>query len=110
MRYAYGQAVTLCSRAVSGTDNQGNDVWSESQTLFYGCAVWPTASGEVQQGQDVVTDGQMVTFPTGTVVLATDQVLIGTTRFDVVGDPINYQSPFTGWNPGVVVKVKRVTG
>lgn len=111
----------LVSRAVTGKDAYGNDVYGETVTLLP-AIWWPAGSSEAVQGQDQVTWSDTICFPTGTPVAATDvvipqaQTVNGTVegdRYAVNGQPAAYPpSPFGGWQPpySVVVQLKRVTG
>lgn len=102
--------VTLVSRAVSGQDSYGNDVYGEMQTVIPGCPVWPRSSSENVQGGDLTVVGVATLLPSGTDVAAVDAVLIGGLRYEVDGEPAHYRSPFTNLDPGVLLNLRRVTG
>ena len=109
MTFPFAQTVTLVKRVKSGTDALGNDVYTESTTDVPG-AFNPGTSAELVQGQDVVTTQPTVFLPPGTDVSAIDAVDVAGQRFEVDGDPKDWRNPFTGWTPGVEVKLRRVTG
>ena len=105
-----GETVTLVSAAVTGTDEYGNDVRSPTSTDLDNCPVWPTTSSEQVEGRDTVTTGLTVVLPVGTPVAATDRLLVRGAEYEVHGAPERFQSPFTGFTPGLVVNLRRVTG
>jgi hypothetical protein len=107
--FPFGQQVTLISRTVTGQDSYGNDVYGETSTTVV-AAFNPGGSTELVQGQDMVTVQPTVYLPASVQPLAVDAVLVNGQRFDVDGVTDVWQSPFTGWHPGNVVKLKRVTG
>lgn len=110
MTFPFGQTVTLITRTVSGQDSYGNDVYTETTTDVTG-AFDPGTSAEAVQGQDLLTVQPTVYLPADVdVPSAVDAVEIAGQRYEVDGSPNVYQSPFTGWRPGTVVRLRRVTG
>lgn len=109
MTFPFAQTVTLVKRVKSGTDGLGNDVFTTTTTDVPG-AFNPGTSAELVQGQDVVTTQPTVYLPAGTDVVATDAVQVAGEQFEVDGSPNVWTNPFTGWAPGVEVKLRRVTG
>jgi hypothetical protein len=107
--WAYAQTVTLISRTVTGQDAYGNDVYIETSTTVDG-AYSPGGSTELVQGQDLLTVQPTVYLPSNVAPQSVDAVLIDGLRFDVDGDTDVWRSPFTGWSPGNVIRLKRVTG
>jgi len=101
--------VTLVGRTVSGQDAYGNDVYTEVQSTVPGVFA-PGGSTEQVQGQDMVISQPTVYLPAGTDVTAVDAVIVGSVRYDVDGAPSDWRSPFTGWQAGVQVRLKSVTG
>jgi hypothetical protein len=107
--FPYGQQITLITRTRSGQDTYGNDIYTESSTVVTG-AFNPGTSVELVQGQDLLTVQPTIYLPPDVQPQAIDAVEVDGLRFDVDGDTNVWQSPFTGWQPGNVVKLKRVTG
>jgi hypothetical protein len=107
---AAGITVTLLTRAVTGRDADGNDVYGSTALAVAGCAFDPGGSVELVQGQDLVTTQPKVYLPAGTVVGALSAVIVAGVTYEVEGSPNSYTSPFTGWSPGIEVKLKAVTG
>lgn len=109
MTFPFGVTVTLITRAVTGQDNYGNDIYGETTSTVVG-AFAPAGSSELVQGQDTVIDRPTVYLPSGTDVSAVDAVQINGDRYQVVGTPNDWSSPFTGWAAGVEVRLEKVTG
>ena len=71
----------------------------------------PGSSNEpTEVGRNAVITQPEVYAPTDADILAGDRLRIRGLVFDVEGDPADWRSPFTGWAPGLVVKLKRVEG
>lgn len=109
MTFPLGAQITLVTRAKSGTDSYGNDVYGETTTTVVG-AFAPGGSSELIQGQDTVITQPTVYLPAGTDVTSVDEVEVNGLRYLVDGEPNAWVSPFTGWAPGVEVRLERVTG
>jgi hypothetical protein len=109
VNFPFGQTVSLVKRVKSGTDAYGNDVYTETATSVAG-AYAPAGSTEQLQGQDVVTTQPTVFLPPGTSVAAVDAIDVAGQRFEVDGVPNVWGNALTGWQPGVEVRLKRVTG
>lgn len=109
MDFPFGDLITLVTRTPTGRDGDGNTTYSTVTTTLRG-AFAPVGSVETVQGQDVVVTQPTVYLPAGTDVTAVDRVIVNAVTYDVDGTPAAYTNPFTGWQPGVVVKLKAVTG
>ena len=114
-----GESITVITRTVSGRDADGNDVFSETQTVVNGCVFWPRLSargsatansGEFLNGADRIIYGLAGLVPPGTVVKATDRVIARGELYEVDGEPALWQSPLTGTQGGTEVNLTRVTG
>ena len=108
--FAFGETVTLHSRTVSVRDSLGNDTYTTVDTSINGCGFDPGGSLELVQGQDLVTTTPTLYAPTGTVANPLDQITVRGVLYDVDGGSNDWRSPLTGWTPGVVIKLKAVTG
>lgn len=109
MTFPFGRSVSLVRRSKSGTDAYGNDAFTTTSTVVRG-AFAPGGSTEQVQGQNVLITQPTLYLPAGTDVSSVDAVDIDGDRFEVDGSPNDWTSPFTGWSPGVEVRLKRVTG
>jgi hypothetical protein len=110
MSWDFGITVALITRTKSGIDRDGNDVYSTVETTIEDCAFDPGGSTELVQGQDMVITQPTLYVPAGTVVDSYAAFLINGQKFEVDGSPNDWSSPFTGWTPGVAIRLKRVTG
>lgn len=114
MTFPFGLTVTLTTRAKSGVDADGNDVYIGVSTTVSGCVYAPAGLVERIGGQDTVTTSPQLYIPAGTVIAAIDQITIpGRGVFEVDGDPADWgRHPMTGWTPpnNIVLKLRKVTG
>lgn len=105
---------------VRGSVNGRTGVWGEiSRHVVDGCMVAPGSSVEQTGTADVLQADVVVYAPYGSDVVATDRVLLGSYPsstpagvdvYDVNGRPVNWQSPYTGRQPGMVVALVVHTG
>jgi hypothetical protein len=109
MDFPFGDQITVVARTAAGRDGDGNTTYTTVNTVVRGQFV-PAGSVELVQGLDVVTNQPTVYLPAGTVVKATDQVVAAGVTFEVDGAPNAPVNGFTGWAPGVVVRLRNVTG
>jgi hypothetical protein len=107
--FPFGQSVSLVKRTKGVPDALGNDTWTTTSTTVRG-AFDPGTSVESVQGQDLLVTSPRVFLPAGTDVGAIDAIDVAGSRYEVDGSPNDYTNPFSGWRPGVVVQLKRVTG
>lgn len=108
--FPYGQTVTLIRRTVSGRDERGNDVYSESPSQVPQAVIAPAGSTEFIQFTDQVTTDITVFLPYGTEVSATDAVEIGGQRYEIQGEPSEWRSPFSGSTSPIQLRLSRITG
>lgn len=113
--FPYGETV-IRQRATIVVDpysgEPGDTDWTNLSVLtIVGCAFDPGGSLEpTEQGRTSVITQPTVYAPPGSDVLAGDRLVVRGRTWDVDGDPADWRSPFTGWEPGMVIKVKAVTG
>ena len=111
MDLPFGETVTLVRRSITSRDADGNDRPGTTEVIVFGVGWDPGTSTELVQGQDQVVRQSRFFLPAGTVVAPLDAIRRASgLTYEVVGEPGDYSSPITGWTPGVVVNVKRVTG
>jgi hypothetical protein len=109
--FLFGQPITLLKRVKrTQPDSFGNDVFDAVPQVTVTGAFNPGTSVELVQGEDILTTQPTVMLPPGTQVAAIDAVQVDGLVYEVDGSPNAPVNPFTGWQPGVVVKLKRVTG
>lgn len=116
MTYPAGETVQILNGATTGRNQYGDDVHTfPVKATYTDVPVAPadangTGGNEYVDGRDTVIIGLTVFLPDGADVQATDRAIVRGQTWEVVGDPQQWQSPFTGWCPGVPVALRRVTG
>lgn len=118
--FPYGIKATVVKRTRRTTPNlDGNDVYTDTEFEVSDVVTWPSTSSLVGQGlriemrtgdQSTAVASLQALLPPNTDVTAFDAVRIGDVLWEIEGDPSIYISPFTGTNPGVLVRLVRVTG
>lgn len=106
----YGQTVTLVHRVPSGTDEYGNDTYTDVTEDIALCSVQPASSTEVIQFTDAVTTGITVFLPYGTDISYLDAIIVAGIQYEVQGDPSQWVSPFSGHAAPVQVRASKVKG
>lgn len=114
--FPYGEPVAVL-RAGLVEDGYGNSTpdWAAAtSTRYEGCAVGQGAKGtgteDATGDRNVVVSDLVVFMPTGADVRATDRLEIRDRVYEVVGEPFDWFSPFTGTRFGVVVYCNRAEG
>lgn len=106
----HGQTVTFVHRQLTGEDQYGNDVYGKTNVDVPGCVVAPGNTSENFQGTLQITSDVTVYTPAGTTVdLPVDQMIINGVTYNVVGNPNNWSSPWTGTGSFQQVEGKLVT-
>lgn len=109
MSFPFGDSITVITRTKSGTDAYGNDTFTETSVAVVG-AFDPTIGLEQTNGRDTVVTQPQALLPYGTVLTSTSVLVIRGDKYEVDGSPDYWRSPFTGWQAGLAVPLKRVTG
>lgn len=105
-----GQTVTFGNRTVTGVDEYNNDVYGEVEVQVTGCAISPGNSSENWQGTEQITSDVTVHAPLATVVdLPLDYMVIAGVQYNIVGNPRNWVSPFTGTLSLIEIQGREVT-
>lgn len=108
--FPFAETFVIHSRGVTGTDADGNDVYGDTDTTTTG-AFAPAGSTELIQGQNTVLTHDTIYLEDGAPVPApTDQVTVRGERRDIDGKPEVFHNPFTGNEPGAVVRLLGATG
>lgn len=102
-------------RATGTTDGYGDTIaGTRSTSVIHGAWVWPRTSDDATgPGRDGAVIGLALWVPPGYDLRSTDEIDVHGERWRIVGDAgpaAEYESPFTGWNPGSVVALERVEG
>lgn len=113
--FAHGETVTRL-RATMVLDpysgENGEPSWDDPDELdISGCAFDPGGSSEaLDLARNVVTTQPKVYAPAGSDIAAADRVVVRGVTYEVDGNPALWRSPFTGWEPGLVVALKSSEG
>lgn len=112
--FAFGETVTVWSAGASTDPYSQEPVedWENPTPRFVAhVAVEPRPSSEpTQEARNAVVSGFTLYMPTGTAITAQNKVTVRGALYNVLGEPAAWVSPFTGWEPGVVVQVGRTEG
>jgi hypothetical protein len=112
--FPFGEPVVFQARVVGVEDSHGNPIESfAAPVTVEGCAFDPGGSIETMEpGREAVVSRPRVFVPPGNLAGVTARSL-ATVRgllYRVDGDPADFRSPFTGWEPGIVVNLERAGG
>lgn len=109
-QFPYAQTVTLLRRVLTGTDELGNDTYSDVPYQVAGCVVQPAGSNEQTQFTEQVSTDVTVFMPYGTDVRVLDALLINGTKYEIQGIPQQWRSPFSGHTSPLQLRASLVTG
>ncbi len=115
--FAHGFTVTV--ERPGGTDRHNNPLPGAPPHTVDGCATEPAGAGSVRQGSsERVGDSATVEWdlnlfaPYDADITAQDVILLpgDPERYAVTGRPARLRSPFTGWEAGMIARLKGVRG
>lgn len=92
----FGETVVLHSRAVTGRDGDGNDIYTPTDTTIEGVTLYPRESVELVQGQNTNIVGLVAVFKSAVAIEATDKLTARGKVWDVDGMVGEYHSSLTG--------------
>lgn len=107
-----GETIGVLRSAVT-VDRYGNETRTDYTQVaqLYGCAVYPATSVDLgATNRDGTTTSLTVLVPPDSDVLPTDRLVIRGRTYAIDGEPHDWHSPLTGWEPGMQVTVYRVEG
>jgi hypothetical protein len=110
MDFPHGVMVTLRSTTTGDDDGLGNTTDTVTETAWGPCAVAPRYARESTDPQvPPVIVGKVVYGPPVDID-SDDTLVIDGVAYQVDGLPGEWTNPFTGWQPGIEVPVKRAAG
>ena len=108
MNFPHGTMLTLVSTTTT-TDDYGDTTTTTTETPWGPCAVAPRYATESTDPRvPPVIVGKVIYGPP-TDIDSDDRIRIDGELYEVDGLPGEWQSPFTGWHPGIEVPVKRAS-
>lgn len=108
--FPFPEDALIHTRAKTGTDGDGNDVYSDVTVTTSG-AFAPEGSTELIQGQaTLITNPTFYLSDGAPVPSASDRLEVRGVVYEIDGQPQEYRNPFTGSAPGAVLRLERVTG
>lgn len=115
MDFPHGETVVRLRGSASvdpySGEATGTDWAAPDRLEVYGCAFDPGGSQEpLEDGRSVVITRPKVYAPADADILPGDRLEVRGVEYEIEGDPAVWRSPFTGWEPGMVVNLERVTG
>lgn len=109
MDLPYAEPVTILTPGTVTDPYSGETVtdWSISAERDESCAVAPGGSTEPTiVARDAIDSDFDLIFGYDPGITAADRVVVRGLTCEVDGHPFAYKSPFTGWEPGTLVRVK----
>lgn len=106
--FAFPEPVTILSPGTVTDPYSGETVadWATSTTRDDSCAVAPGGSTEpTQVARDAIDSDFDLIFDHDPGVTHADRVVVRGLTCEVDGRPFAFRSPFTGWEPGTLVRV-----
>lgn len=109
--FAHGETVTVITEATDADPYSGDAGTAGSEVDVPGVGVEPRPSDEpTQDARNAVVSGFTLYLPPGTEIGPQNRVQVRGGTYSVLGEPAVWRSPFTGWEPGVVVQCERTEG
>lgn len=107
----FASGVTVTVTRPGGTDRNGDPLPTATHDIE-GCGWAPRTSSESNDRGNAVIVGLTLFAPYGADITASDSLLLpdDDTPWYVEGEPGNWRSPFTGWQPGLEVALTRQKG
>ena len=107
--FPFPERFSILTETVTGQSGDGNDITTPTEVTVYG-AFAPAGSTELIQGQQVVITHDTIYLNDGQPTpKATDKMRARGEVYDIDAKPDEYQNPFTGYKPGAVIRLLKVT-
>lgn len=105
----FPESFAIITQTVIGQDGDGNDVYGPTETPTAG-AFAPAGSTELIQGETVVLDHDTIYLTDGAPTPGPlDKIRARGLVYDVDGTPGQFHNPYTGEEPGAVLRLLKVT-
>lgn len=107
----FTRGTTMVILRSAGLDDYGDPLDEPTRETVSNVALGPSESDRERAASPNQTISRATAYVPGHVELASrDAVELFGDRWEVEGEPSFSPSPFTGWAPGTVIELKRVTG
>lgn len=107
MMFAFGETVTVVRPPER--DRNGDPIGADSTFTIDGCGINWQSTDENNDHRETALTWIELLCPPGTDIRSTDKVQLPNGReYLVDGDPAPWRNPFTGWEPGVVARLRGV--
>jgi len=105
------EPIIIHRRSQNGTDQYGNPTFTVEEILVRDALfAWGTTEEPVEVSRDPLEAKLTLYFPYGTVIQDGDEFEIRETMWVKDGEPNEWQQLWPGFEPGVVVGVRRKVG
>lgn len=110
MMFGFGESITVLSPVQSGTDH-GRPVVTYAETAQRRVGVAPVIASDLSEDNRAGTLQEFDLYDDmNSPIDFDDRIIVRGEMFDVVSHPQRWQSPYTGWQAGAVIRVRRVEG
>lgn len=113
MRFSKGAPVDVYPSTLEPPDNRGTRkrTYPTEPAFTFKAGFAPAGSPEpFEAGRNAVTTQPMLYTPPGVAITAYDQVVRLGKRYEVDGEPDEWDNPESGRRHGMVIRLKRVVG
>ena len=109
--FPFGLTLTVIKRIDSGNrDEMGNVIYDEKPVKVSNCVFQSQSSTENLEFADQLLVTNVVFMPAGSDVQSVDAIEVFGDRYEVVGDPNSYISPFSGHQSPIRVNLSKIRG
>lgn len=106
----FGHGITVTIERPGGQTRHGDRLPPVTHTVSP-CTAYPRSTSEDNAIRDQVEDVWVLLAPYGADITETDVIVLPDgRRYEVDGAPGGFASPYTGWQPGTQIVLRRVTG
>ncbi|WP_305780011.1 hypothetical protein [Nocardia nova] len=107
MMFGFGETVTVTRPAAK--DRNGDPTGPDTTFTIDGCGINYQSTSDNTDHRETTLSWIELLCPPGADIRSTDKVQLPNGRtYNVDGDPAPWKNPFTGWEPGVVARLKGV--
>lgn len=106
-----GETITIVRRSKASTDDYGNPTYvTTSVTVKDALIAFGATDEPVDAGRNAIDNAITVYLPTGTEIQEGDRFVIRSTQWVKDGDPQELTNPFTNFDGGIVIRLRKRIG